>query len=94
MIPQLSFRFSYAQIPWRSAAWCVFVVFWRTTEKDPLKSSIKSPGARNVCSPVAAAFACTSSFAVACLTKHGHVSALVRCLGSLWGWCTDRFGGR
>ena len=37
--------------------------------KDPLKSSIKSPDARNICSPVAAASACTSSFAVACLTN-------------------------
>ena len=37
--------------------------------KDPLKSSIKSPDARNVCSTVAAASACTSSFAVPCLTN-------------------------
>lgn len=37
--------------------------------KDPLKSSIKSADAGNVYSPVAAASACTSSFAVACLTN-------------------------
>ena len=45
------------------------MVFWRTTEKDPLKSLIKSPDARNVSSPAAAASACTSSFAVPCLTN-------------------------
>ena len=98
MIPQLSFRMTSwdPQIPWRSAAWCVFVVFCRTTEKRSIKEFNKKSRCQKCmftccCCFCVHVFLCCGMFNECMVTCY---LALVHCLGSLWGWCTDRFRGR